>query len=79
MNNLLDIGPGGHIARQRIVAVARWDSAPIRRAVNHARKEGRLIDLTYGRACRWVFFLDSNHVVLGTKSDLFSEESEKEQ
>ena len=76
MNELLDVGPGGHIARRRVIAVARWDSAPIRRAVAQARKEGRLIDLTYGRACRWVFFLDSGHVVLGIKSDLYSEESE---
>lgn len=77
MNNLLDVGPGGQIARQRVIAVARWDSAPIRRAVNQARKEGRLIDLTYGRACHWVFFLDSGHVALGVKTDLISEESEK--
>ena len=67
MNVFLDIGPAGSVARQRVVAVARWDSAPIRRAAQQARKEGRLIDLTYGRACRWVFFLDSGHVVLGTQ------------
>ncbi len=77
MNELLDVGPGGHVTRGRILAVARWDSAPIRRAVNQARKEGRLIDLTYGRACRWVFFLDSGHVALGTKSEMVLEESEK--
>jgi hypothetical protein len=77
MNDLMEVGPAGSIARRRIVAVARWDSAPVRRAVTQARKEGRLIDLTYGRACRWVFFLDSGHVALGTKSDLFLEESEK--
>lgn len=76
MNELMDVGPGGHLARRRIIAVARWDSAPVRRAVNQARKEGRLIDLTYGRACRWVFFLDSGHLALGVKSDLVLEESE---
>ena len=76
MNKFLEIGPGGSVARQRVVAMGRWDSAPIRRAARLARKEGRLIDLTYGQACRWVFFLDSGHVVLGTQSVLNSDESE---
>ncbi len=75
MNNLFEIGQGGSVAVQRVVAIGRWDSAPIRRAVRQARKDGRLIDLTYGQACRWVFFLDSGHVVLGTTS-LSLEESE---
>lgn len=61
----------------RVVAVGRWDSAPIRRLTRQARKEGRLIDLTYGRACYWVFFMDSGHVVLGTQSGSL-EESEVE-
>ena len=77
MNELQEIGPGGSVARRRVVAMGRWDSAPIRRAVRQARKDGRLIDLTYGRACRWVFFLDSGHVVLGT-NDFSLQESEAE-
>lgn len=77
MNDFMDIGPGGVVARKRIVASGRFDSAPIRRAAHQARKEGRLIDLTYGRACKWVFFLDSGHVVLAATSELSSEESEK--
>jgi regulator of extracellular matrix RemA (YlzA/DUF370 family) len=76
VKELLDVGPGGSVARQRVVAVGRFISTPIRRAVNLARKEGRLIDLTFGRACKWVYFLDSGHVVLATKSDLMTEESE---
>lgn len=77
MKELFDVGPGGSVARQRIVAVGRFTSTPIRRAANQARKDGRLIDLTFGHACKWVFFLDSGHVVLATKSDLISEESER--
>jgi len=57
--------PGGRIPRHRIVAVGRWDSAPIRRVVRKARAEGRLIDLTFGHACHWVYFLDTGHVALG--------------
>lgn len=57
--------PGGRIARSRVVAVGRWDLAPMRRAVRQARSEGRLIDLTFGHACHWVYFLDTGHVALG--------------
>ncbi len=64
---LLWAGPGGQVARSRIIAVARWDSAPIRRAARQARREGRLIDLTYGHACAWVIFLDSGHLALATE------------
>jgi regulator of extracellular matrix RemA (YlzA/DUF370 family) len=77
MNDFMDMGPGGAVALKRIVASGRFDSAPIRRSVHQARKEGRLIDLTYGRACKWVFFLDSGHVVLAATSELNSEESER--
>lgn len=77
MMEFMEVGPGGAVSRRRIVASGRFDSAPIRRSVNQARKEGRLIDLTYGRACKWVFFLDSGHVVLAAKSDLNSEERER--
>ena len=76
MNEFQEIGPAGSLALRRVVAVGRWESTPIRRAVKQARKEGRLIDLTYGQACRWVFFLDSGHIVLGTKSFSMDEERE---
>ncbi len=78
MNKLVEVGLGGRVAAERVVAVGRYDSMPIRRAVTLARKEGRLIDLTFGRACCWVFFLDSGHLVLGATDSLsMHEESEK--
>lgn len=76
MNEFQEIGGAGSLAMRRVVAIGRYDSAPIRRAARQARKEGRLIDLTYGRACRWVYFLDSGHVILGTHSFSANEESE---
>lgn len=57
-------GLGGLVATERILAAARWESAPIKRAVRKAKTQGLLIDLTYGRACKWVLFLDSGHLVL---------------
>ena len=63
---LWPVGDGGLVQPDRVVAVGRWSSAPIRRAARQARNEGRLIDLTYGKACRWVLFLDSGHLVLAS-------------
>jgi len=78
MSKLAELGQGGRIAAQRVVAVGRYASMPIRRAVRQARKEGRLIDLTFGRACHWVYFLDSGHLVLGATDSLsLHEESEE--
>lgn len=57
-------GKGGLVATERIIVAARWESAPIRRAVRKAEIDGLLIDLTYGHACKWVLFLDSGHLVL---------------
>lgn len=57
--------PGGKLPKKRIIAAGRWESAPIRRAARKARAEGRLIDLTFGHACHWVYFMDTGHVVLG--------------
>jgi regulator of extracellular matrix RemA (YlzA/DUF370 family) len=63
---LTEAGPGGRVAMSRVLAVGKWESAPIRRAARKAKTEGRLIDLTYGYACKWALFLDSGHVVLAT-------------
>jgi regulator of extracellular matrix RemA (YlzA/DUF370 family) len=63
---LWPLGVGGMVAPERILAAGRWESAPIRRAARRARDEGKLIDLTFGRACHWVLFLDSGHLVLAS-------------
>jgi regulator of extracellular matrix RemA (YlzA/DUF370 family) len=76
MKEFQKIGQAGSLALKRIIATGRYESAPIRRAVRQAQKEGRLIDLTYGHACRWVYFLDSGHVVLGTESVSRDDEGE---
>jgi regulator of extracellular matrix RemA (YlzA/DUF370 family) len=73
MSDFTWVGKGGQVARGRIVAVGRWDSSPVRRFARKARADNRLIDLTYGQACHWVYFLDSGHVLLGTENPLSDE------
>jgi len=63
---LWPVGTGGLVAPERVLAAGRWESAPVRRAAYAARATGRLIDLTFGRACKWVIFLDSGHLVLAS-------------
>jgi len=62
--NLLPVGSAGFVASNRVIVVGRWDSAPIKRAVQNARSKDMVIDLTFGQACKWVLFLDSGHLVL---------------
>lgn len=59
----LSVGFGGVVALERIVAMARPESAPTQRAVRRADEDDRLIDLSFGRRIRAVLFLDSGHIV----------------
>jgi regulator of extracellular matrix RemA (YlzA/DUF370 family) len=62
MKHWIDVGKGGGLVADRIIALAKADSAPIRRLMA-AVGAGQLIDLTFGRPCRAVAILDSGHVV----------------
>lgn len=55
------------VAPERVIAIGRYDSAPVRRAARLADQQGRLINLTYGQACIWVIFLDSGHLALASE------------
>ena len=61
---LINIGYGSLVSSERIVAVVAPDSAPIKRTIQEAREDGRLIDATYGRRTRAVIVTDSDHVIL---------------
>ncbi len=61
MNRWIVVGKGGILAMDRVVAVARANSAPIRRLVEAVGRE-RVVDLTFGQPRRAVVVLDSGHV-----------------
>lgn len=61
---LINIGFGNIISANRLVAIVSPESAPIKRIVQEARENGRLIDATYGRRTRAVAVMDSGHVIL---------------
>jgi len=65
LSPLLNVGFYNFVLTDKVVALVRSDSAPIKRLIQQLRREGtRLIDATQGRRTRCVVFLSSGQVVL---------------
>ena len=60
----VNIGFGNSVQLERIIAVVRPDSAPVRKMREGARADKRLVDASQGRKVRSVIITDSNHVIL---------------
>ena len=60
----INIGFGNMVSAGRIVAIASPDSAPVKRLVQDAKEDGRVIDVSCGRRTRAVIITDSDHVIL---------------
>jgi regulator of extracellular matrix RemA (YlzA/DUF370 family) len=60
---LIHVGFGSVINMNRVLAIVDPDSAPIRRLMQQARDEGKLIDTTYGRKTKALIVLDSGHLL----------------
>ena len=59
----INIGFGNMVSAGRIVAIAGPDSAPIKRLVQDAKDDNRVIDVSCGRRTRAVIITDSGHVI----------------
>ena len=64
MMKFINIGFGNMVSAGRIIAIASPDSAPVKRLVQDAREDGRVIDVSCGRRTRSVIVTDSDHVIL---------------
>ena len=62
----INIGFGNIISSNRLVAAVSPESAPIKRIIQDARDNGKLVDATYGRKTRAVIIMDSEHVILSS-------------
>ena len=60
----INIGFGNIISADRLIAIVSPESAPIKRIIQDARDNGKLVDATYGRRTRAVIITDSDHVIL---------------
>lgn len=63
---LVNIGFGNIVAANRIISVVSPDSQPVKRLIQIARDENKLVDATYGRRTRAVIVTDSDHVILSS-------------
>ena len=61
---MINIGYGNMISAERIVSVISPDSAPIKRLVQDAKEDNRVIDVSCGRRTRAVIITDSEHIIL---------------
>lgn len=60
----IDVGYGNLINASRIITIASFDSAPMKRLTQEAKETGMAIDVTCGHKCRSVIITDSKHVIL---------------
>ena len=60
----VNIGFGGMVAEERILAIISPDSSPIKRVILDVRERGQLIDASFGRKTQAVLIMDSGHVIL---------------
>lgn len=65
---LLNIGFGGMVAQERILAIISPDSAPVKRIIQDVRNRGQLIDASYGRKTQAVLVMDSGHIILSAQT-----------
>ena len=61
---MINVGYGNLVAVNRIVAIVAPESAPIKRLVQDAKENYKLIDATYGRKKRAVIVTDSGYGLL---------------
>ena len=63
-NELLKIGYSNYVPVNKIMSIISPDSAPVRRLVKIAKKDGNVIDATHGRKTKSVIVLENKQLVL---------------
>ena len=61
---MVNVGFGNVVNTDKIIAVIAADSAPLKRMIQKAREENRVIDATQGRKTQSILISDSNHIIL---------------
>ena len=59
----INIGFGNMVAADRIITIVSPESAPIKRLMQDAKSEGKVIDVSCGRRTRAVIITDSGYVI----------------
>ncbi len=64
MAGLVNIGFGNLVNGTKITAVVNPDAAPVKRLVQNAREQQKVIDATQGRRTKSVIIMETEQVVL---------------
>lgn len=64
MTGFINVGFGNILNMEKLVAIVSPDAAPIKRLVQKAKEENRVIDATSGRKTRAVLVMDHNQIIL---------------
>lgn len=64
MARFVNVGFGNIVNADKIVAVVSPDAAPVKRLVQSAKEEGRVIDASQGRRTKAVIMTEESFVVL---------------
>lgn len=64
MDKLIHIGFGNIVNTAKIIAIVGPDSAPVKRLVQKAKEDGRVIDATQGRKTKAVLVMENSQIVL---------------
>lgn len=61
---LINIGFGNMVLTDRIIAIVRPNSAPIRRQISNGKDKDIVIDATAGKATRAAIYTDNGYIIL---------------
>jgi len=64
MADLVNIGFGNLVNTEKVIAVVNPDAAPIKRMVQSAKEQQRVIDATQGRRTKAVIVMETEQIVL---------------
>lgn len=62
--NSISIGLGNFVNSDHVLAIVSPESAPVKRIVQDARDQNKVIDATFGRRTRAVIIMDNGAVTL---------------
>ncbi len=63
---LINLGLGNLVRRDRVVVLARPDTIPLQRLIRRYEGEGQVIDLTGGRKARAAIVTDAGFIILSS-------------
>ncbi len=64
MADLVNIGFGNLVNSRKVIAVVNPDAAPIKRLIQNAREQQKVIDATQGRRTKSVIIMETDQIVL---------------